>query len=116
MVDGYRAHVRARTHVRNWLKAADRHRQSFDDLARRARSLDLRPEDLPSWPDWLERNERMVREGRAILGDPGAYGVHLDRMEGSRGSLRDTVSRMERFTRQHRTRSHGRDRGRSWSM
>ena len=116
MVDRYRAHDRARTRVQNWLQAADRHWQSFDDLARRARSLGVRPEDLPSWPDWLESNERLVREGRAVLDDPGTYGVHLDRMEGSRGSLRDTVSRMERFTGQHRTRSHGRGRGPSWSM
>lgn len=89
---------------------------SFDDLARRARALDLRPEDLPSWPDWLERNERLVREGRTILDDPSTYGVHLDRVEGIRGSLRDTMSRMERLTREHRTRSHGRDRGPSRSM
>ena len=116
MVDRYRAHDQARTRVRDWLKAADRHWQSFDDLARRARSLGVRPEDLPSWPDWLETNERLVREGRVILDDPGTYGVHLDRMKGARGSLRDTVSRMERFTGQHRTRSHGRDRGPSRSM
>ena len=116
MVERYRAHVRARSRVRDWLQAADRHWQSFDGLARRARALDLRPEDLPSWPDWLERNERLVREGRAILDDPGTYGVHLDRVAGSRGSLRDTMSRMEPFTRQHRTRAHGRDRGPSRSL
>ena len=116
MVDRYRAHERARTRVRDWLKAADRHWQGFDDLARRARALGVRPEDLPAWPDWLESNEGLVREGRAILDDPGTYGVHLDRMKGSRGSLRETVSRMERFTPQHRTRSHGRDRGPSRSM
>ncbi len=116
MVDRYRAHERARTRVRDWLQTADRHWQGFDDLARRARALGVRPEDLPAWPDWLESNERLVREGRAILDDPGTYGVHLDRMKGSRGSLRDTVSRMERFTPQHRTRSHGRDRGPSRSM
>ena len=116
MVDRYRAHERARTRVRDWLQTADRHWQGFDDLARRARALGVRPEDLPAWPDWLESNERLVREGRAILDDPGTYGVHLDRMKGSRGSLRETVSRMERFTPQHRTRSHGRDRGPSRSM
>ncbi len=116
MVDRYRAHVRARTHVQDWLQAAEEHWRSFDGLARQARSLDLRPEDLPAWPDWLERNERLVREGRAILDDPSTYGVHPDRMEGSRGTLRDTMSRMERFTGQHRTRSHGRDRGPSRSL
>ena len=116
MVDRYHAHDRARTRVRDWLKAADRHWQSFDDLARRARSLGVRPEDLPAWPDWLETNEHLVREGRAILDDPGTYGVHLDRMEGSRGPLRETVSRMERFTPQHRTRSQRIDRGPSRSM
>ena len=116
MVDRYHAHERARTRVRDWLRTADRHWQSFDDLARRARALGVRPEDLPAWPDWLESNERLVREGQAILDDPGTYGVHLDRMKGSRGTLRETVSRMERFTPQHRTRSHGRDRGPSRSM
>ena len=116
MVDRYGAHERSRSRVRDWLQTADRHWQSFDDLARRARSLGVRPEDLPAWPDWLESNERLVREGRAILDKPGTYGVHLDRMKGSRGPLSDTVSRMERFTRQHRTRSHGRDRGPSRSM
>ena len=116
MVDRYGAHERARTRVRDWLRTADRHWQSFDDLARRARALGVRPEDLPAWPDWLESNERLVREGQAILDDPGTYGVHLDRMKGSRGTLRETVSRMERFTPQHRTRSHGRDRGPSRSM
>ena len=116
MVDRYRAHVRARTRVQDWLDAAEEHWQGFDDLARKARSLGVRPERLPAWPDWLESNERLVREGRAILDRPGTQGVPLDRMKGSRGTLRETVSRMERFTRQHRTRSHGRDRGRSWSM
>ena len=116
MVDRYRAHDRARSRVRDWLQTADRHWQSFDDLARRARALGVRPEDLPAWPDWLESNERLVREGQAILDDPGTYGVHLDRMEGGRGTLHETVSRMERFTPQHRTRSHGRDRGPSRSM
>ena len=116
MVDRYGAHERSRSRVRDWLQTADRHWQSFDDLARRARSLGVRPEDLPAWPDWLESNERLVREGRAILDKPGTYGVHLDRMKGSRGPLRDTVSRMDRFTRQHRTHSHGRDRGPSRSM
>ena len=116
MVDRYRAHVRARTRVQNWLDAAEEHWRGFDDLARKARSLGVRPERLPAWPDWLESNERLVREGRAILDKPGTHGVPLDRMKGSRGTLRETVSRMERFTRQHRTRSHGRDRGPSWSM
>jgi hypothetical protein len=116
MVDRYRAHERARSRVQDWLKAADRHWQSFDDLARRARSLGVRPEDLPAWPDWLESNQRLVREGRSILDDPGTHGVHLDRMKGSRGSLRETVSRMERFTPQHRSRSQRLDRGPSRSM
>ena len=116
MVDRYRAHERARSRVRDWLQTADRHWQSFDDLARQARALGVRPEHLPAWPDWLESNHRLVREGKAILDDPGTYGVHLDRVKGSRGTLHETVSRMERFTPQHRTRSHGRDRGPSRSM
>ena len=97
MVDRYRAHVQARTRVQNWLDAAEEHWQGFDDLARKARSLGVRPERLPGWPDWLESNERLVREGRAILDKPGTQGVPLDRMKGSRGTLRETVSRMERF-------------------
>ena len=116
MVDRYRAHVQARTRVQDWLDAAEEHWQGFADLARQASSLGVRPERLPGWPDWLESNERLLREGRALLDEPGTQGVPLDRMKGSRGTLRETVSRMERFTRHRRTRSHGRDRGPSWSM
>ena len=115
MLERYWAHVRAGSRVRDWHQASDRHWQSFDDLARRARALDLRPEDLPSWPDWLEGNERLVREGRAILDDTGTYGVHLDRMEGARRPLRDTVTPMERFSSAYRS-LRSRDRRPSWSM
>ena len=116
MVDGYRAHVRARTHVQNWLKASDEHWERFHSLRHRARALDVRVITLRAWPDWLERNERLRREGRAILDDPGTYGVHLKRGEDFVEPVADSVSRMDRLSPQHQAQSKSRDRGRSWSM
>ena len=116
MVDGYRAHVRSRTHVRNWLKASDEHWERFHSLWRRARALDTWIDTLPAHADWLERNERLRREGRAILDDPGTYGVHLHRGEDFVEPVDDSVSRMDRLSPQHQAQSRSRDRGRSWSM
>ncbi len=116
MVDAYRAHVRARTHVRNWLKASDEHWERFHRLRRRARVLDVQTITLRTWPDWLERNERLRREGRAILDDPGNYGAHLKRGEDFVEPVADSVSRMDRLSPQHQAQSKSRDRGRSWSM
>ncbi len=116
MVDSYRAHVRARTHVRNWLKASDEHWKRFHRLRRRARALDVRIVTLRAWPDWLERNERLRREGRVILDDPGTYGVHLKRGEDFVEPVADSMSRMDRLSPQHQAQSRSRDRGRSWSM
>ncbi len=116
MVDGYRAHVRARTHVRNWLKASDRHWKHFHRLRRLAGALDVRVATLPAHANWLERNERLRREGRAILDDPGTYGAHLKRGEDFVEPVADSVSRMDRLSPQHQAQSKSRDRGRSWSM
>ena len=116
MVDGYRAHVRARTHVQNWLKASDEHWERFHSLFRRARALDVWIDTLPAHTDWLERNERLRREGRAILDDPGTYGAHLKRGEDGVEPLAHSVSRMDRLSPQHQAQSKSRDRGRSWSM
>ena len=116
MVDGYRAHVRARTHVRNWLKASEEHWKRFHRLRLRARALDVRVATLPAYANWLERNERLRREGRAILDDPGTYGAHLKRGEDFVEPVADSVSRMDRLSPQHQAQSRSRDRGRSWSM
>ena len=116
IVDRYRKHLQAQARVRDWLEASERHWQSFDELWGRARARGVWIDSLPAWPDWLERNERLRREGRAILDDPGTYGVHLDRMGQGKGRLLDAVSRMDRLSPQHRTRSQGRDRGRSRTM
>ena len=116
MVDGYHAHVRSRTHVQNWLKASDEHWERFHSLWRRARALDTWIDTLPAHADWLERNERLRREGRAILDDPGTYGVHLHRGEDFVEPVDDSVSRMDRLSPQHQAQSRSRDRGRSWSM
>ena len=116
MVDGYHAHVQSRTHVQNWLKASDEHWERFHSLWRRARALDTWIDTLPAHADWLERNERLRREGRAILDDPGTYGVHLHRGEDFVEPVDDSVSRMDRLSPQHQAQSRSRDRGRSWSM
>ena len=116
MVDDYRAHVRARTHVRNWLKASDRHWKHFHRLRRLAGALDVRVATLPAYANWLERNERLRREGRAIIDDPGTYGVHLKRREDFVEPVADSVSRMDRLSPQHQAQSRNRDKGRSWSM
>lgn len=109
-------HLEAGARFEAWLDDADRHWQRYDSIYRRAHDLDLAPDTLSTFRDWLERNERLLRAGRAILDDPETYGVHLDRMEGGRGTLRETVFRMERFTPQHRPRSQRLDRGPSRSM
>ncbi len=116
MVDGHLAHVRTRTHVQNWLKASDEHWKRFHKLRHRARALDVRIATLPAYANWLERNERLRREGRAILDDPGTYGAHLKRGEDFVEPVADSVSRMDRLSPQRQAQSKSRDRGRSWSM
>ena len=116
IVGQYRAHAAARDRVRDWLRDADRHWLRYRTISHRARDLDVPLREQRSWPIWLERNERLLRDGRAILDDPATYGPHLDHIEDGRERLRDGVSRMERFSSAYRERSQGRDRGPGWSL
>ena len=112
----YRTHAGARDRLRDCLQDAERHWRRYESIVRRARDLDLRPEESPSWRGWLERNERLLRAGRAILDDPRTYGPHLDRAEDGGEGLRSAVSRMERFSSAHRSQSRSRDRGPTQSL
>ncbi len=113
IVGQYRAHAAARDRVRGFLRDADRHWLRYRAISLRARNLDIPRQEQRSWPIWLERNERLLREGRAILDDPATYGAHIDRIEDGRERLGTEVSRMERFSSAYRTQSRSRDRGRS---
>ena len=116
IVGEYRAHAAARDRVRGLLRDVERHWLRYHAISLRARNLDIPRQEQRSWPIWLERNEDLLREGRAILDDPAAYGAHIDRIEDGRGRLRDAVSRLERFSSAHRTQSRSRDRGPSRSL
>ena len=107
----YRAHAAARDRVRSVLRDVERHWLRYRTISHRARDLGVPLQEQRSWPIWLERNERLLREGRAILDDPAAHGAHLDRIEDGRERLRSAVSRMERFSSAYRTQSRSRDRG-----
>ena len=111
IVRNYRAHADARDRLRDYRRDVERHWKTYDTIMRRARLRDVPPEELPSWPAWLERNEALLRAGRAILGDPATQGPHLDRTEDARERLEDTLSTMERFSEAHRSQSRSRDRG-----
>ena len=111
LVQRYTRHLEAGARLEAWLDDADRHWQRYDSIYRRAHDLDVAPDTLRPFRDWLERNERLLQAGRAILDDPGTYGAHLDRMDGARQRLRDSVSRMEGFSEEHRTQSQSRARG-----
>ena len=97
MVDRYRAHVAARDRVRDHLRDVERYWLRYRTISLRARQLDVRPQELRSWPAWLERNERLLQTGRAILDDRATYGTLLDDTGDGRERLRSAVSRMERF-------------------
>ena len=112
----YRTHAVARDRLRDCLRDVERHWRRYESIVRRARALDRRPEDSPSWRSWLERNERLLRAGRAILDDPGTYGPHLDRADDGGEGLRSALSRMERFSSAQRTQSRSRDRGPTRSL
>ena len=116
IVAEYRAHATARDRVRDYLRDVERHWLRYHAISRRARNLDIPRQEQRSWPIWLERNEGLLREGRAILDDPATYRAHLDRIEDGRERLGTEVSRLERFSSAYRTQSRSRDRGRSWSM
>ena len=116
IVGEYRAHAAARERVRGFLRDVKRHWLRYDAISRRARNLDIDVWEQRSWPIWLDRNEDLLREGRAILDDPAIYGAHLDRIEDGRERLETEVSRLERFSSAYRTQSRSRDSGRSWSM
>ena len=111
IVRNYRAHADARDRLRDYRRDVERHWKTYDTIMRRARLRDVPPEELPSWPAWLERNEALLRAGRAILGDPATQGPRLDRTEDARERLEDTLSTMERFSEAQRTQSRSRDRG-----
>ena len=113
IVGQYRAHAAARDRVRDLLRDVERHWLRYNTISVRARQLDVRPREVRSWPIWLDRNERLLREGRAILDDRATYGAHLDRIEDGRERLRTAVSRMERFSSAYSTQSRSRDRGRT---
>ena len=116
IVGQYRAHAAARERVRGFLRDAERHWLRYHAITRRARNLDIPRQEQRSWPIWLERNERLLREGRAILDDRATYRAHIDRIEDGRERLATEVSRLERFSSAYSTQSRSRDRGRSWSM
>ena len=106
----------ARDRVRDLLRDVKRHWLRYNTISLRARQLDVRPRELRSWPIWLDRNERLLREGRAILDDRATYGAHLDRIENGRKRLASAVSRMERFSSAYSTQSRSRDRGPTQSL
>ena len=112
----YGTHAGARDRLRDHMRDVERHWRRYESIVRRARALDRRPEDSPSWRSWLERNERLLRAGRAILDDPGTYGPHLDRADDGGEGLRSALSRMERFSPAQRTQSRSRDRGPTRSL
>ncbi|MDE0341654.1 MAG: AAA family ATPase, partial [Deltaproteobacteria bacterium] len=116
LVRRYNRHLEAGARLEAWLEDADRHWKRYDSIYRRAHDLDVAPDTLHPYRDWLERNERLLRAGRVILDDPGTYGAHLDRMEGARRRVRDAVSRMEEFSAERRTQSRSRDKGPTRSL
>ena len=111
IVGQYRAHATARDRVRDYLRDVERHWLRYRAISRRARNLDIPRQEQRSWPIWLERNERLLREGRAILDDRATYGAHIDRIEDGRARLATEVSRLERFSSAYSTQSRSRDRG-----
>ena len=114
IVGQYRAYVAARDRVRDHLRDVDRHWLRYRTITRRARQRDVPRQELRSWQIWLDRNERLLRAGRAILDDRATYGPHLDRA--GRERLLDGVSRMARFSEAYRAQSRSRDRGRSQGL
>ena len=116
IVGQYRAHAAARERVRGFLRDVERHWLRYRTITHRERDLDMPRQEQRSWPIWLERNEGLLREGRAILDDLASYRAHLDRIEDGRERLPTEVSRLERFSSAYRTQSRSRERGRSWSM
>ena len=116
IVGQYKAHAAARDRVRVLLRDVERHWLRYRTIAHRERNLDIPRQEQRSWPIWLDRNERLLREGRAILDDPATYRAHLDRIEDGRERMGAEVSRLERFSSAYRTQSRSRDKGRSWSM
>ena len=116
LVGQYRAHVEARDRVRDHLRDVDRHWLRYRTITERARQRDVPRQELRSWQIWLDRNERLLRAGRAILDDPATYGAHLDRIGDGRERLLDAVSKMERFSDAYRTQSRSRDRGRTQGL
>ena len=111
VVRRYTQHLEASVRLKAWLEEADRHWQRYDSIYRQAHDLDVAPDTLRPFHDWLERNERLLRAGWAILDDPGTYGAHLDRMEGAKRRLGDAMSRMESLSGERRTRLQSRDTG-----
>ena len=87
IVGEYRAHAAARDRVRGFLRDVERHWLRYRAISLRARNLDIPRQEQRSWPIWLERNERLLREGRAILDDRATYRAHIDRIEDGRERL-----------------------------
>ena len=116
IVGEYRAHAAARDRVRVLLRDVERHWLRYRTITHCERDLDIPRRELRTWSIWLDRNERLLREGRAILDDPSTYRAHLDRIEDGRERLGKEVSRLERFSSAYRTQSRSRDSGRSRSM
>ena len=92
LVNRYTHHLEAGARLKAWLEDADKHRQRYDSIHRRAHHLDVAPDTLPPFRNCQERNEQLLRRGTTILDDPGAYGVRLDRFKGARKRVRDASS------------------------
>ena len=116
IVGEYRTHATARDRVRGFLRGVERHWLRYRTITHRERDLDVPRQEQRSWPIWLERNEDLLREGRAIIDDLATYRAHLDRIEDGRERLGTEVSRLERFSSAYRTQSRSRDRGPAQSL
>lgn len=86
LVRRYNRHFEAGACLQAWLEDTDSDWQRYDSIYRQAHDLDVAPDTLRPFHDWLERNERLLRTGRAILDDPVTYRLVSDKSSAGRWS------------------------------
>ena len=66
LVQRYNRHLEAGARLEAWLEETRRHWQRYDGIYRQAHDLDVAPDTLSPFRDWLERTSGCCARARAI--------------------------------------------------
>ena len=92
IIENDERHVAARRRIEQFLDATGRHRDRRIALEEGADEHGVAVTRAPGYGKWRGTADRLLQDGKAILADRGAFGLHLDRIPAGRTIAEDRVS------------------------